>query len=240
MAAPAITALLGAHKAASGAWTPASFSGLIAWYKADVGVTSSGSPALVSQWDDQSGNGYHLANSGSGKPTTGADTINGLNVITFDGSTKTYLDYSGISQAQVYAVYVVTYNNRPSAGGSFALDHVPMWDDGNPQMFTDGDANWWLSSDQGGNNWKSTAASGSPEQLVAIFDGASSTIYQNGTQQGTGDAGTSGFTGNFRLGAYNSLYHAYDGQVGEFVIQAGTPSGTDLTNWNTYCSRWGL
>ena len=52
--------------------------GMLAWYKADAGVTSSG--GLISQWDDQSGNNYHLYGSGDNQPYYGDIQLNGMYV----------------------------------------------------------------------------------------------------------------------------------------------------------------
>lgn len=51
---------------------------LVAHYKADAGVTASG--GLISQWDDQSGNGHHLYSSGDNQPLYGDIQLNGINV----------------------------------------------------------------------------------------------------------------------------------------------------------------
>lgn len=72
---------------AAATFSPADLTGLTAWYDAsDAGsITESG--GAVSQWNDLSGNGYHLTQStGANKPTTGTNTINGLNVLTSAGS----------------------------------------------------------------------------------------------------------------------------------------------------------
>jgi hypothetical protein len=54
------------------------------------GITSSG--GLISQLNDLSGNGYHLASTGSYRPSTGVHTQNGKNVITLgaDQSLRRY------------------------------------------------------------------------------------------------------------------------------------------------------
>ncbi len=60
--------------------------GLQAWYDAadSSTITSSGSPLQVSQWDDKSGNGYHVTQgTGTNQPVTGETTTNGLNVLDF-------------------------------------------------------------------------------------------------------------------------------------------------------------
>jgi len=52
--------------------------GLLVWYKADAGVTSSGSH--IEQWDDQSGNAHHLYAAGDQRPRYGDIQLNGINV----------------------------------------------------------------------------------------------------------------------------------------------------------------
>lgn len=67
------------------AWTPAAIDGatLKAWYDARAGVTNAGAGA-VSAWADQSSNNLDLSQGTGGvRPTTGANTLNGQNVLTF-------------------------------------------------------------------------------------------------------------------------------------------------------------
>jgi hypothetical protein len=68
-------------------WSPSDMT-TKAWYDADDASTITESSGLVSQWDDKSGSGLHIIqNTGSEKPTTGTRTINGKNVIDYDGTT---------------------------------------------------------------------------------------------------------------------------------------------------------
>ncbi len=65
-------------------WTPAALSSVLAWYAADLGVTDTA--GAVTGWADQSPNGHDLTQgSASLRPSTGADTLGGINLITFDG-----------------------------------------------------------------------------------------------------------------------------------------------------------
>ena len=58
------------------------------WLDASDETTLSGpGGGAVSTWSDKSGNGYDLTqNTSANQPTSGTRTINGLNVIDFDGS----------------------------------------------------------------------------------------------------------------------------------------------------------
>lgn len=65
-------------------WDPSLLPGIAAWYVADRGITLNGS--TVSQWADQSGNGYHLAQSTPDyQPTYSLTSFNGKPGVTFDG-----------------------------------------------------------------------------------------------------------------------------------------------------------
>lgn len=57
------------------------------WLDAADTATITESSGSVSQWNDKSGNGNNVTQStGSAQPTTGSNTLNGKNVVTFDGS----------------------------------------------------------------------------------------------------------------------------------------------------------
>lgn len=69
-----------------GAWSPYAINP-VAWYDASNAASITSSGGLVSQWDDISGSGRHLAQATSSlQPTTGTTTQNGRNVIVFDGT----------------------------------------------------------------------------------------------------------------------------------------------------------
>jgi hypothetical protein len=73
--------------AVAGVDSPDDIAGLAAWYDASDAGSITESSGNVSQWNDLSGNARHLAQSNLGnKPGTGAQTQNGLNVLTWDGS----------------------------------------------------------------------------------------------------------------------------------------------------------
>lgn len=66
-------------------FTPADLPGLAAWYKADAGITTVSS--AVSVWADQSGNGRDVTQGvAANRPAYGSETLNGIDVLTFDGS----------------------------------------------------------------------------------------------------------------------------------------------------------
>lgn len=71
---------------ATSPFTPASLSGLSAWYDPSDSATITQSSGLVSALADKSGNGNNATSSGAQRPTTGAANINSLNALSFTGT----------------------------------------------------------------------------------------------------------------------------------------------------------
>lgn len=90
------------------AFTPASLAPR-AWYDAAETSSITASSGAVSQWNDLSGNGYHLSQATAiNQPITGANTINGLNVIRFDGSNDWIANTTlPASQTQPWSIFIV-------------------------------------------------------------------------------------------------------------------------------------
>jgi hypothetical protein len=116
----------------------------VLWLDASDTSTITESGGAVSQWDDKSGNGYDLTQATSAnQPTTGTNTQNGRNVITFDGSDRlvaaTASDWIFLHSAQsvvfavfkagtvtdpnsIYAVWATTATTAVPTGAFFAHD----------------------------------------------------------------------------------------------------------------------
>jgi len=75
-------------------WTPALIA-TEAWFDAADAGTITESGGSVSQWDDKGPNGWDVAEgSGSRQPATGSRTINGVNVLDFDGGDELSHDFA--------------------------------------------------------------------------------------------------------------------------------------------------
>jgi hypothetical protein len=72
------TATTGTSGTGGTAGTGIPMASMVAWYKADAGITSVGSH--ITQWDDQSGNAHHLYSSGDNRPRYGDIQLNSINV----------------------------------------------------------------------------------------------------------------------------------------------------------------
>lgn len=79
--------LLAGAGAGGPTFDPTTVAGCVGWFDPTDAATITASGGAVSQWADKSGNSWHVTQPTAGnRPTTGADTINGLNAIKFVGS----------------------------------------------------------------------------------------------------------------------------------------------------------
>lgn len=98
-------------------FTPLSLQPAI-WFDAADTSTITASSGAVSQWNDKSGNGRHVSQATSAaQPTTGTNTQNGLNVITFDGGD--WLRTSAETTNSVATIFGVGNHTSTALGGRF-------------------------------------------------------------------------------------------------------------------------
>lgn len=92
---------------------PSIVSGLYAWFDAaDISTIADAGGGAVSQWNDKSGNGNHATQAtGTRQPTTGARTLNGRNVLDWDGSDIMNFDPSGLDGGAGATVFIVAQSD---------------------------------------------------------------------------------------------------------------------------------
>jgi hypothetical protein len=78
------------------------------WFDAADSRTIIASSGDVSQWNDKSGFGRNVTQgTGASQPKTGTTTLNGLNVIAFDGSNDTLRSAAGAASFGIVECYIV-------------------------------------------------------------------------------------------------------------------------------------
>jgi hypothetical protein len=217
-------------QAAGGGGVGLPTAGLIAWYKADVGVTKDGSNK-VSQWDDQSGNGHHLTQpTALNKPTWQASVLNGLPGIQFPASTG--LIYP-TTIAGVYSVLaVITY---PSATFN------------NWAYLTTTDRagyNWWALS--GEDFWRETPFSplglyrrnGVTQAPGSTISPLNASHYIVGYANTGATWGTPG-PGTHTLGNYPDYSRPWGGHIHEWALWSSQLSGPEITQTENYVTGVG-
>lgn len=117
-------------------FTPTDVSSLTGWFKADSGVYSDAGTTLavggdsVTQWNDQSGNGYNLSQAtGAKKPTYRVSIVNSKPVVRFDGlddflsgTTASNLLAAGTK----YVMFVFNAATLPTSGAN-PYDNSTIW-----------------------------------------------------------------------------------------------------------------
>ena len=213
---------------AGSSWTPADLTGLVAWWDAsDTATITHDDTGAVSAWADKSGNGYSLTQpTSTRRPTTGATSLNSLNVLTFDGGDD--IISATLAQSQPFTIATV-------------------WRD------VPGDARWYssASNDVQYISWlgiyAGTAVLNGPAYTpntwaysTHIFNGSSSVVRLNGTAGSTGNPGATAMSGSLWIGSRTGSFYL-TGNVAEFIVAAGALTGSDLTDLETYLSdKWGL
>ncbi len=218
-------------------WTPAEITTEGWWDAADEStITESGGD--VSQWDDKSGNDRHAAQgSGSQQPSYGVGTLNGLNLVTFDGVSNRKLEVGG--PAMTARDYFMVFNS--DAGATFINDDVILFSSslgvsmkgGQTTSFMEANtptfggayrlAQWYLDG-SAGSLWR--------QDLAALVDFKTYSI----DGQDVSFAAT-----DWLIGGASSGIQSWCGNIAEMIVIATDTSTADRQKIEGYLSwKWGL
>jgi hypothetical protein len=238
--------------------TPAGFSPLdlnpTIWLDASDTGTITESGGSVSQWDDKSTNGLDVTQAtGTAQPKTGTRTINGLNVLDFDGSNdqleaadaadwvftrdgSTYTIFAVIS-ADVTGVNMVPLSTQVASNvGGMYYGHVlnvirqsVVGAVSNPGQ-ADFTGEYLLTLITDPDN-----ATAADRSLMYIDSG---TVQNNNTL--TGSPSTKPFNTPFIVGARNaSLW--WNGTIAEVIVVNGALTAQQISDTETYLAdKWGI
>lgn len=234
----------------SGAWTPASVSGLVVWFKADVAVYSDlGTTPItdggsVEQWNDQSGNGFNFTQTTLGNRPTWSNTtgtINGLPIVKFTDSSSQFLTGSPTHASSNFTAFAVLARNT-AAGTHYAFDSQT----GRLLLATSTssgtDTIGWLDSN-GTLRQAAEILSTTAHLIVWRLNstGTGGFVYVDNVQKLNAVYTATAIGGSVALGsryAGDSNYGDY--QFGEFGIWASDIGTTQIGNLHAYSqTRWG-
>ena len=206
-----------------------------AWFDASDESTITDTGGAVDTWADKSGNGYDLTQAtAANKPTTGTRTLNGLNVLDFDGSSD-YLQVAfGATLTQPNTIFMV-FELESGGGTRFLYDGI---DASNRHVIyrSSGIYRAFAGVDQGGGS-----ADTDPHISRAVFNGTSSSLFIDGSSNiATSDFGSQSLTG-FTLGARYSIDNFFSGAIAELIIVDGTLTAGQISATETYLAdKWGI
>jgi hypothetical protein len=244
-------------------FSPSSIAGLKGWYDASDTASISLSGSNVTQWNDKSGNGYHVTQgTAARRPVSGTTTLNSKNVIVFDGNdvlqAATASDWKFMNDATgstTFLVFRVTTGANPvildTAGSTTGNTGISFFRAG-AGLF-----GWQTVRSVGGtyvaeyNN--QTLNTGTTYYFSNKSDPANATASQRLIFKVNGGANN---TPNTRTAALNNanpfqplFIGSYDtagsdglnGYIAELIVYSGLLSDTDIGTLNSYlASKWGL
>lgn len=208
-------------------------SGIAGWWRADRGVTIA---TGVSQWDDQSGVGDTNRNLvqavGAKQPTVNSTdaSYNNQTTLSFASASSQQLDSAGnwsAALSQPYSIFLVGQDGGSGFQGwasNTASSVAINYGNGSANMVMY--AGSFLASNQG--------ASSSPKMVGAIFDGASSTIYESArTPRNTGAAGATALA-QLTLGSNPGAGIFLNGKLAECIVYSKALSAGEIDQLCTY------
>ena len=204
----------------------------VCWFRADLGVTSSGGTA--SAWIDQSFKGNNaIQGTTASQPayTASNGNFNNRSTLAFTYSpANTYLTISALTIPQPYTIIMVANNSDTTGvacGNSAGTAGL---------IIQDSSGHVYMSAGTALNSSTPLAQGNCAGGIViAVFNGASSAIYVNShTAAATGNAGTNAISAsNFTIG-YASGSNSWPGYIPEFMIFQGVPTSADIIRLLTY------
>jgi len=223
--------------------------GYTAWYDASDTSSITASGVAVSQWNDKSGNGYHLTQgTGSNQPTTGTRTINSLNAIDFDG-TADYLSNTSfafnVNTMTWLAVFLSDAKNanNPRVTTFTTTSTTNDYDNTSSAIVmshTNADA---FETDYNSNSYTTAPTTGSAVQFTVKRNGAAWNHWKNGTAGGSMSSVTTNFNpGVLWVGATyaGGVGGWWDGLIAEIVMYPTALSDGDRVSVQDYLkAKWG-
>ena len=224
-------------------WTPMTPGNLTAWYDANVGITQSA--GLVSQWNDQSGNGYNLTASGSNRPTCqGTGWNSSKPTLSFDGTSTFMQTISGLGSLVngSNTNFSVLATVKATSNTNYKI--ISGWDanDGTTRYVTGcSNAHQMFMTDSTNSPVGSATMDGLNAVVAYLIGGGTASTYINGSLDMNGvtfGQNASGAT-RFLLGLHPLGAFVWLGVMSEVLVYASKLTSTDVANYRAYAqTKW--
>jgi hypothetical protein len=234
-------------------WTPAATTTAL-WLDAADASTVTTVSGNVSQWNDKSGNGRNVTQGTAGsRPAYTSAGLNGLNVLTFDGTADSLSNTSAALQRNVggSTIWAVARPGSNTAFSKFIVQTITTAPATRAVLLYDASTGFITGGRrQTADTFQGTTAtaySSSAKILCGQFDytNAALTAFENGTQTATRSFQTSGSTPNDAGGLFvgsNNLSATYwNGIICEIIFTHSVPSQSLREQVEGYLAhKWGL
>lgn len=215
------------------------------WLDASDTSTITHSSGSVSAWADKSGNGNNATQgTGSSQPTTGVNTINGKNVIAFDGGDQ--LDVSENFGANGYTVFTVLKLTDALANMVDFPRVIRSSDDAQSHFFraAGGNGNFEIKSQATGANdprpaydWEASFSTGTSVVIANVVQLDSLQMRANGTELASENrdatASSLSVAGTMEIGL------GVIGHTGELIVYDRVLSASEIAQVESYLTnKW--
>lgn len=214
-----------------------------AWHDANqiVGLVNNDP---VGQWNDESGNAYHVTQATAGKkPIYKTNQINSLPVVEFtEASAHTLSETGGAAITGNFTVIILgkvgantaTYRTFFTSGNNGST--------GNFLFSVNPDETLQLNpSGGGGVSTANAAAVGSPEIWMVYYNGTTGYISRNANAEASGALSFTTPDAGHMLSTYEGLTQAFGGQLGEVIVYASNLSAQNKSYLFAYLAlKWGI
>ena len=218
--------------------TSPTVAGYQGWWAADK-ITGQGDNTALATWPDGSGNGHDLTQAtGAQQPTyyktTVGKTVNGRPAVWFGGTGV--MATAAWTLAQPFTVVMVLQLSSTAAVSvPYSTNAGTVYADTNA-----GATSWTLAmgGTAGGQNF---TIGTTLHFLVAIGNGASDALQQDGTQQSYSTVGSSGLSGAFLVGGFNTAgANSWPGPICEAIVYPSALSAANISALRSYAqAKWG-
>jgi hypothetical protein len=228
-------------------WNPKTYSGLELWLDSNDSETITLNGGTVSQWDDKSGNDYHVSQgTASNQPALTSNVLNGRDVLRFDGgdwlenlvatpvggsTNRTIFIVANYTGSSIdYLFYLGTASNSPSFGSVFGISQETA-----------------VRVSNGNRIWATSV--GSDHMILTIsLDGTNITdvsAWQNGTALTISSTlGTQAINTSSRFyvgGPTATVGNLLEGDIAEVIVYSSALSTSDRESVESYLSnKWGI
>lgn len=211
-------------------FSPLSIPSIEAWYDASDTSTITESGGAVSQWNDKSGNALNVTQGiAASQPTTGSDTQNGLNVLTFNDDRLISARFTRTQPITIFAVVKLT--------GTLTANRQIIGDDSTTPTLYHLDS--W-SAYAGGVLSSGIASDGLYHSLTATYNGASSLLLLDQTQVFAGNAGSDGYSNKRILVGASAFGSFWIGNIAEIIVYSKLFTANEFDSVNKYLrNKWG-
>lgn len=237
-------------------FSPAHIPGLRAWYDSSVASSVTLNATTVSQWDDLSGNGFHLTQTtAANQPTWVTNAINSRPAIQWPnvgGSNNIRLINTSFSMTRPYTIFAVVKTTLKTNQGAYQATICDSYNNVGAVMgFNASPAASATPTIGFGTDVRSTATFAHPETLIltgtAQSGGSSGSIRKNNGTATTGTVNTNTFSG-LSIGQLRgnpspiNTAFAFSGQMAELIFYGTTAVTADgETAIRRYLgAKWGI